>query len=80
MHRRRIATVKPLHIAASLRVVAKHKHMPRIPIETAREAIQRAAAAAARTHEEQRMVDELERVTGMPVADLAKLTEQWPKE
>jgi hypothetical protein len=32
--------VEALHITASLRIVAKHKHMPGIPIGQAREIIQ----------------------------------------
>jgi hypothetical protein len=70
--------VKPLHIAVSLRIVAKHLHMPKLPIATAQDAIRRAVPEKGRTKEEQAMVDELERVTGMPVGHLARLTEKWP--
>jgi hypothetical protein len=57
--------MKALHFAARLRVVAKHRHIPRIAIDTAGESIQRAATDRTRTHEDQLMADELERVTGM---------------
>jgi hypothetical protein len=69
--------VKALHIATSLRIVAKHKHMPGIPLEQARDIIQGLAVAKTRTHDDERLVEDLERVTGLPIAELAKLTKEW---
>jgi len=71
------ASVKLLHITASLRVVAKHRHMPKVSMETARDIIERAAVAPSLSHEDQLMVDDLERVTFVPIAELAELTKKW---
>jgi hypothetical protein len=60
----RCSEAQPLHIAASLRIVGKHLHMSKPSIEQARGAIERAATGR-RTAEQQPMVDELERVTGL---------------
>jgi len=43
----------------------------------AREAIQRAAAATTRTREEQLLIEDLERITGVAIAELAELTKKW---
>jgi hypothetical protein len=51
---------KPLHIAASLRVVSKHLHVQKVSIKAARDAIQRAAKPPAHGP----LVEELEQVTG----------------
>jgi len=72
-----MARPKPLHIAASLRVIARHKHVPGISLQAAREIIQGAAAAPSLSREEQSMVDDLERTTGVPLAELAELTKRW---
>jgi hypothetical protein len=69
--------VKRLPIADRLRVAAKHRHIPRIPIATARADIQRLAAAGTPTHADQQLVDELEHATGMRIAELAELTKKW---
>ena len=69
-----------LHIATSLRIVAKHKHMPGITIVQARDIVQRLAAAEAYPRDESRLVMELQQRTGLSIADLAKLTKQWPLE
>jgi hypothetical protein len=66
--------VKPLHIAASLRVVSKHTHVRKISIMAARDAIQRAAKVPVMHGP---MIAELEEVTGMPIAELAELTKKW---
>ena len=66
--------MKPLHIAASLRIVSKHLHVRKVAIAAARDAIQRAAKMP-ELH--QAMVAELEQVTGMRVAELAELTKKW---
>lgn len=58
---RSLSPEKPLHIAASLRIVARHEHMPRITVEAARDVIQRAARDKSRSHGDQLMVDDLER-------------------
>jgi hypothetical protein len=64
-----------LHIAARLRVVSKHTHVRKISVDAVRQAIQRAAKAT--TEHERPMVAELEQVTGLSIAELAKLTEKW---
>ena len=66
---------RPLHIAASLRVVAKHLHMPKLSIATARAAVERAAKPT--TNEERAMVEELERVTGLSIAELVERSKAW---
>jgi hypothetical protein len=71
------ACVKNLHIAASLRIVARHRHIPKIPIATARDDIQRLAMATARTQEDEQLIDEIERVTNLPIAELALLAQNW---
>src|SRR5689334_23053784 len=72
-HARTICRMKPLHIAASLRIVSKHLHVRKVSIMAARDAIQRAAKAPVYGP----MVDELEQATGMPIAELAELTKKW---
>jgi hypothetical protein len=70
--------MKPLHIAASLKIVAKHKHMPGIPLEQARDVIRGLVMPGGRvTQDDERLVEDLERVTGMPIAELARLTVEW---
>jgi hypothetical protein len=64
-------------MAASLKIVAKHKHMPGLAIEQAGEIIQRLAAAQAHTRDEGRLVLELQQRTGLSIAALAKLTRDW---
>ncbi len=66
-----------LHIAASLRVVAKHRHVPGISIAPARKEIQRFAASTVRMKEDERLVEELERVTILSIDELATLSEKW---
>ena len=70
--------MKPLHRVTSLRIVAKRTHMPKVGILTARDVIHRLAASTTRTHEDELQIEDLERATGMPVAELAKLTDKWP--
>jgi hypothetical protein len=69
--------VKSLHIAKSLKIVAKHRHVPGISIYNARSLIRDLAAAKHRTIEDQRLVEDLERATGVPIDELAKLSAQW---
>jgi hypothetical protein len=72
--------VKPLHITASLRIVAKHKHMPGIPIDLAHDIIQTLAKAKTRTRDDERLIEDLEARTSLSIAELAKLTKEWPLE
>ena len=64
---------KPLHIATSLKIVAKHMHVAKPSIMVVRDRIQRLAGSRV-TREDQLLAEELEEATGMPIADLAKLT------
>jgi hypothetical protein len=67
--------VKPLHIAVSLRIVAKHRHIPKISLVQAREAIQRVAVAP--TQADRLMIEDLERTTLMSISELAAITIKW---
>jgi hypothetical protein len=69
--------VKALHIAKSVKVVAKHRHVPGISIYNARSLIRELANSKHRTLEDQRLVEDLERATGMSIAELATLSAQW---
>jgi hypothetical protein len=69
--------VKQLHIAKSLKVVGKHRHQPGISIYNARTLIRELARAKHRTVEDERLVEDLERATGVPIDELAKLSAQW---
>jgi hypothetical protein len=69
--------VKALHIATSLRIVAKDKHMPKIPLDQARDIIQRLAATKNWGARGSATVDDLEARTGVPISELAKLTTEW---
>ena len=63
--------MKPLHIAASPKIVAKHKHAPGVPIEVARDIIRGLVMPGGRvTQDDERLVADLERVTGIPIAEL----------
>jgi hypothetical protein len=72
-----MARARPLHIAASLRVIARHKPAAVISLQAARDIIQGAAAAPSLSHDDRLMVEELERVTGESIAELADLANQW---
>jgi hypothetical protein len=76
-----IARVTKLHVATSLRIVRKHRSAKSIDLGGARDAIKRVALAAAHgseTKADQAMREELERCTGVSIAKLAGITEQWP--
>jgi hypothetical protein len=62
--------MKPLHLVTCLRVVSKHTHIPKISIEVARDAI-RGLTARSLTHEDRQLIDELEKRTGVSIAELA---------
>lgn len=70
----------PLHIAMSVKIVAQHRNMSGITVNTTREEIQRLASGSAEAPEDIRLRVHLERSTGMKIKDLAKLTEQWPRD
>jgi hypothetical protein len=78
----RPARSKPaLHIAACLRVVAKHKNMPSISVDGARDVIKRLALYGdtdAELKSDVLLREHLHRATGMPLAELAALTDLWP--
>lgn len=69
----------PLHIAASIKIVAQHRNIPGMTVDTTRDEIKRLATGSGETPEDIRLRVHLERSTGMKIKDLAKLTEQWPK-
>jgi hypothetical protein len=70
-----------LHIAACLKIVAKHRNMKSISVEGAREAIKRLASygeSDAELKADSRLREHLERSTGMDIKELATLTGRWP--
>ena len=70
----------PTHLAASMRVVASHLHMRRVTIDTARDAVLDAARtvkAGTATPEIVTLVDRLEKVTGVDIAELGNDAEDW---
>jgi hypothetical protein len=69
--------VKQLHIAKSLKIVGKHRHQPDISIYNARTLIRELARAKHRTLEDERLVEDLERATGVTIGELASLSAQW---
>ena len=74
------AVVKPLNITVSLRVVAEHEDLPRISFIQVREIVHGRADGQRLppvTHEDQRMLEELEQITGVSIAELAELTKKW---
>ncbi len=74
-------TSTALHIATSLRIIRKHRNAPGIDVAGAREAIKRTALYAdtdAETKADVRMREDLERRTGMSIAELAAIAEHWP--
>ena len=74
-------TKGPLHVATSLRIVRKHLDAKSIEVAGARDVIRRTALATAHNSEtktERAMRDELERRTGIGIAQLAEIAEHWP--
>jgi len=72
---------EPLHIALSIKIVAKHRNIAGISVSTARDEIKRLAASAANddTVEDVRLREHLERSSGLSIKELATLTDRWPK-
>ena len=72
---------EPLHIASSLKIVAKHCNIAGISVSTARDEIKRLATNAANddTVEDVRLREHLERSTRLSIKELARLTDRWPK-
>ena len=66
-----------LHIADSLRIIAKHTRISSLSITQARVIIQELAAAQAHTRNEGRLIQELQERTGLSIADLATLSREW---
>jgi site-specific recombinase XerD len=71
--------VRPLHIAASIKIVSEHRNMPGMTVDMTRNEIKRLATGSGETPDDIRLRVHLERSTGMRIKELAKLTEQWPK-
>lgn len=65
-----------LHLAASARVLASYLCVQSLSFEEARTWIRRLAIVHSGPVE-QHLIDELEQVAGMPIADLAELTKEW---
>ena len=74
---KRAAPTNSLHLVTGLSIVSKHTHIPKISIEVARDAIQ-GLKTRTLTQEDRQLIDELERRTGVSIAELAKLTNSWP--
>jgi hypothetical protein len=68
----------PLHITTSLRIVAKRRQMPGIPMVQARDLIEDLATRMTLTRDDTRLIEDLEGRTGVLIAELAKLTKEWP--
>ena len=69
--------MEPLHLFTSLRTVREHRHVRDIGIAATRDAICRLAAAPPSTHEDQRLAENLEQATKLPIDELAKVTKRW---
>ena len=75
------APAENLHIAAIQRIVGKHRNNLRMPLESVRYWINRALEDSGGTAESKdlaRMRAQLERATGLSIAQLADLTKRWP--
>lgn len=73
-------TTTALHIAISLRVVRKHRNSKSINVDSARQQIKTAALSAnveGETKADRDMRAELERRTGVSIAELAAIAEHW---
>jgi RNA 3'-terminal phosphate cyclase len=73
----------PLHLTASMRVVASHLHMRRVPVAAARRNVLEAAKRVddeSLTPEIVMLVARLEKATGCSIAELAKHAEGWPDD
>ena len=77
----RPARARPaLHIAACLKIVAKHKNMATISVDGARDVIQRLALYSdteAELKADLLLREHLERTTGLNIHDLAARTDLW---
>ena len=51
--------------------------MPKIRMEQARDVIQRLAAERGHTQDDERLIADLERTTGVSIAELAELSNRW---
>ena len=63
-------------MAASMRIISEYLCTPSLSIEEARAWIRRLAMAHSGIAED-RLVDDLEEVSGMPIAALAELSKTW---
>jgi hypothetical protein len=69
--------VRRLQIATSLHVLAEHGRTPGVLIEQAADLIKQLAAATTRTRDDERLIADLEKRTGVPIIELAALTKGW---
>ena len=67
---------RPLHIATSVSIIAKH-HRSAASVADARAAIQQLAAAKWPTRAERQLIDELVSATGLELSELAEVTKEW---
>ena len=70
-----------LHIAAIQRIVGKHRNNQRMPLETVRYWIEKAATDQGGTMESKdlaRMRAQLERDIGLSLREIVELTKRWP--
>jgi hypothetical protein len=69
-------TTKPLHIAASVLVIAKHRQIA-ISVVDARETIQRLAATRSPRPPDKELIEDLVGATGLEMEELAEVTKGW---
>ncbi|MEP7301723.1 MAG: hypothetical protein ABI699_09355 [Caldimonas sp.] len=70
----------PLHIVASLRIIALHQHTRSMTVERAQEVVKDLALVAGQAGElegDRKLREDLERATKLPIAELAVLAERW---
>jgi hypothetical protein len=79
----RPARTRPaLHIAACLKIFAKHRKVPSVTVDEARDAIKRIAHYGDTdpgAKADALLREHLQRSTGMSIDELASLTDLWPK-
>jgi hypothetical protein len=66
----------PLHIAATILIIAKHRRAG-ISVIEARKAIQELAAVRSRRLSDSELVDDLVSATGLELDELAEVTKEW---
>jgi hypothetical protein len=67
---------RPLHIATSVSIIAKHHHKA-ISVVDARDAIRRLATTRWPTRAERQLIEDLVSATGLELSELAEVTKEW---